>query len=418
MLSVCIIAQDEEECIGRVIESVPSADEIIVLDGGSIDNTMQIASSYPKVKVYENKFDGDFGKQKNLCNSYATGDWILSLDCDEYLEPEQEAKLSALIADETVDAYEVIIKTYLDGIFVGDSDPRPRRLFRRRNDIKWEKRLHEELVSPSFVLCDLVITHSKTGAMQEIDNKRYWSLGQIPDRYAIKTEKQWYRREVDNFSVPIACFHKVGYYPDSTVAVTIDEFKQWIIDKLEADYNFVLLEDIYEHRCGGKTLPQKPIVLTIDDGYICLYENVYPVLRRYKIHANAFIITDAVGKWNNWDSPPERLCQHVTWKQIDEMKSLISFQSHSVSHRNLTQIDEINIRRELNLSRTAIETSLHSPVRFFSYPYGSYDRFIKSMVIKSGYIGAVTLGNEVNNIDSEMYALTRYNMTSKDMGII
>lgn len=85
-LSVCIIAKDEEKNIERCLKSIKEiADEIIVVDTGSIDNTKNIAKRFTD-KVLDYSWDNDFSKARNISIKEATKDWILYLDCDESID--------------------------------------------------------------------------------------------------------------------------------------------------------------------------------------------------------------------------------------------------------------------------------------------------------------------------------------------
>lgn len=85
-ISFCIMTFNEERCIYRCINSIINvADEIIVLDTGSTDNTLNIISSnFPSVKIIEDKWDNDFSRCRNLLIKEATNDWIFNIDADEY----------------------------------------------------------------------------------------------------------------------------------------------------------------------------------------------------------------------------------------------------------------------------------------------------------------------------------------------
>lgn len=84
IVSTVIISKNEAKKIGKCIESVLDfSDEIIVVDDFSEDDTIEVASSYPKVKCIQNKFEG-FSEQKNFGNSLASGQFIFSIDCDEW----------------------------------------------------------------------------------------------------------------------------------------------------------------------------------------------------------------------------------------------------------------------------------------------------------------------------------------------
>lgn len=101
-LSFVIITYNEAAKIGRCLESVQSiADEIIVVDSGSQDNTVAIAQKHG-AKVMYRKFDG-FINQKNYANSLATGDYIFSLDADEYLSEPLKQWLSNCVNFESYD---------------------------------------------------------------------------------------------------------------------------------------------------------------------------------------------------------------------------------------------------------------------------------------------------------------------------
>ncbi len=93
-ISVCIIAKNEEkhieECLKR-LKLYPY--EIVLVDTGSTDNTIEIASHYTK-HIYHFDWCDDFSAAKNFAVSKASGDWILSLDCDEYVETIDEAALA------------------------------------------------------------------------------------------------------------------------------------------------------------------------------------------------------------------------------------------------------------------------------------------------------------------------------------
>ena len=84
-ISLCMIVKDEEEFLPGCLESVKEAvDEIIIVDTGSTDRTVEIAKSYG-AKVYFHPWENDFSKARNYSISYATGDWIMYLDADEEL---------------------------------------------------------------------------------------------------------------------------------------------------------------------------------------------------------------------------------------------------------------------------------------------------------------------------------------------
>jgi glycosyltransferase involved in cell wall biosynthesis len=105
-LSVILITQDESADIRACLDSVRWADEIVVVDGGSRDDTIAICREYTD-KVYVSEDWPGFGPQKNHALGYATGEWILSLDADERVSPALRHEIEQAMASGRFDAYEI-----------------------------------------------------------------------------------------------------------------------------------------------------------------------------------------------------------------------------------------------------------------------------------------------------------------------
>jgi glycosyltransferase involved in cell wall biosynthesis len=97
-LSVVIIARNESARIARCLDSVSWADEVIVLDGGSTDDTVAVARAHGARVEVAADWPG-FGMQKNRALALASGRWILSLDADEWVDPSLAEAIRAIVAD-------------------------------------------------------------------------------------------------------------------------------------------------------------------------------------------------------------------------------------------------------------------------------------------------------------------------------
>jgi glycosyltransferase involved in cell wall biosynthesis len=146
-LSVTIITLNEEANIRRMLESVRWADEIIVLDSGSTDRTVNICHEFTD-KVFHQDWLG-FGKQKNAAIDKATGDWVLSLDADEPVEKELAAEIRAIMASpEPNDGYRIPRKTFFLGKWVRHGGWYPDynlRLFKKGMGRFEERKVHEAI---------------------------------------------------------------------------------------------------------------------------------------------------------------------------------------------------------------------------------------------------------------------------------
>jgi glycosyltransferase involved in cell wall biosynthesis len=149
-LSVCMIVKDEEELLPRCLESVRTiADEIIIVDTGSTDKTKDIAAQYTD-QVYEYSWTNDFAAARNESIRHATGKWILILDADEYLSPDDRDKWVAFMEQEKPLEYLAYTLPIIN--FTGDkgyedeiSTSPVTRLFPNFKGIYFERPIHEQL---------------------------------------------------------------------------------------------------------------------------------------------------------------------------------------------------------------------------------------------------------------------------------
>ena len=86
-ISVTILTKNSSRYIEACLSSVADFDEVVILDNGSTDNTLEIAARFANVKIFKSEFIG-FGPLKNLAQSHTSHEWVLSIDSDEVLTPE------------------------------------------------------------------------------------------------------------------------------------------------------------------------------------------------------------------------------------------------------------------------------------------------------------------------------------------
>lgn len=146
MLSVVIITLNEEKKIRDCLELVKWADEIVVVDSFSKDNTVEIARNYTD-KIYQREFAG-FGKQKNFALSKASGDWILAIDADERVTSELKEEIKRTLANPRASGYYMPRKSYFLGKWIKHCGWWPDyllRLFRRDCGHFSDRLVHEAL---------------------------------------------------------------------------------------------------------------------------------------------------------------------------------------------------------------------------------------------------------------------------------
>jgi glycosyltransferase involved in cell wall biosynthesis len=143
-VSVIIITRNEAANIRACLESVAWADEIVVVDSGSDDGTVDICREFT-THVHVHDWPG-FGAQKNRALGYATCDWVLSLDADERVTPELRSEMEAGIREDRVDGFEIPRLSSFCGRFMRHSGWYPDyvlRLFRRGSASFTDALVHE-----------------------------------------------------------------------------------------------------------------------------------------------------------------------------------------------------------------------------------------------------------------------------------
>ena len=165
-ISLCIITKNEEKHIEQCLNSVKDlVDEIIIVDTGSTDKTIEITKNFSKAKIFRFNWIDDFSAARNESLKHATRDWILVLDADETLDEEGKKTIKELVNDKENDAFLFLQKNYTNEtsiagfvneehkaqgkIFSGWYGSFIARLFRNKKGYEFEGTVHE-LVEPSI----------------------------------------------------------------------------------------------------------------------------------------------------------------------------------------------------------------------------------------------------------------------------
>ncbi len=231
--------------------------------------------------------------------------------------------------------------------------------------------------------------------------------------------------KADGVIVPIFMYHEVKPSKTRKDVITPYEFESDIKYLNGCGYTAITMTELIDYVDGKGTLPEKPIIITFDDGYYNNYVYVYPILKKY----NVKIVFSIIGK--NTDDfteyPSENIdYSHATWPQIDEMLSsgLVELQNHTY---NLHSISKKRFGCRINKGETAVhyekvltddigklqdEILLHTgkAPNTFTYPYGKVSKESYPVIKKLGFRASLTCDYGVNIItkDSEvLYNLKR-----------
>jgi len=183
------------------------------------------------------------------------------------------------------------------------------------------------------------------------------------------------------------------------------------LDWLEANgYSTVGLADVYDHWYNEKPLPEKPIVLTFDDGYRNMYDIVLPLLLARDMQATFFLYP---AKFNT----PTGLTPDMV---ATLAKNGMEIGSHTSNHNDLTKISASQLKKELEDSKKNLEKITGQPVEFLCYPAGRFNSQVIAETKKTGYLAAVTtqMGKTADKQDPFQWKRIRINYSDGLNGFI
>ncbi len=197
------------------------------------------------------------------------------------------------------------------------------------------------------------------------------------------------------FAAHLAYLHNQGYTP-----ITVTHLAQAMIDQ-------------------GTHLPERPVVLTFDDGLADFYAGALPVLKSYAFAATLYIATQFVGGTSRWlhaEGEGER--PMLTWSQIADIHaSGIECGAHSHSHPQLDVLSLAEAGDEITRSKAILEQHLGRAVTTFAYPHGYYDSGVRRLVQQAGYTSACAVKHALSSLADDRFALARIIVSPEDANV-
>jgi len=204
--------------------------------------------------------------------------------------------------------------------------------------------------------------------------------------------------------VPILAYHSFGS-GQGKLTVSRKDFEAQMEYLLINDYRVIALDDFIAFLEGQGAIPERSVMITIDDGHISTFEIAYPILQKFGYPATVFPYSEYIGNGG------------LSWQQLREMEQsgLISVQPHSHSHADLTirQTDESlpelrkRLEREIQLPMQLFREQLSSDPYTLAYPYGATNEYVVEEVQNANITAAFTVSRGGNPFYAYPYALQR-----------
>lgn len=215
------------------------------------------------------------------------------------------------------------------------------------------------------------------------------------------------KSDCQSVNLPILTYHKI--LPEKEIdcitpkrdrlyTFSRDEFEKHCVFLNSNGYSTLSFHDLKEIIQNQQQPSANPVILTFDDGHESNYSHALPILQSYGLKATFFIITDLVGKQG-----------YLNWKKITEMyESGMEIQSHTHTHPNVSELDELEVTAELTISKKLIEDHIKTDVFVLALPGGLYNNLLKRVAISSGYSFICTSKWGHNKISCDIFLLKRF----------
>jgi peptidoglycan/xylan/chitin deacetylase (PgdA/CDA1 family) len=210
--------------------------------------------------------------------------------------------------------------------------------------------------------------------------------------------------------VPILMYHVINQAPAGVPNAELWVDKDVFADEMRAlhaaGYTGVTMQQAWDGWTHGGPLPRKPVVISFDDGYLSHYTHAKPVLRKLGWPGVLYLEIKSIGPGGLTEHQIRSLTQ-AGW-EID---------SHTLTHPDLTTLDDAALRRELRDSRRELRERFGSKADFFAYPAGRYDDRVEAATKAAGYLAAVTVDEGVARGRDDPFALKRVRVNASDTAV-
>lgn len=235
-LSVVMIAKNAADLLPDCLASLTFADEVVLLDSGSVDNTLEVARA-AGVKVFSAADWQGYGIQRQRAQSYATGDYILMIDTDERVTPELQAALRQVLAAPQPSAvYSIARRNYFLGRFMRHSGWYPDRVLRLYERERWQYNSH--LVHESLA-CDGATVVELQGDLKHLTCRDFAGFQQKQLAYATAWAQE---RHLMGKKTSLAGIfsHTLGAFVKTLLlrGGVLDGTQGWLLAVVNAQYTF------------------------------------------------------------------------------------------------------------------------------------------------------------------------------------
>lgn len=209
--------------------------------------------------------------------------------------------------------------------------------------------------------------------------------------------------------IPILCYHRFASKINDEMTIKTSELSKQLAWLKENGYTVISLDDAVGYLKGSKEkIPDKPIVITVDDGHKSVYLEMLPLVKYYKVPVTLFIYPSAISNAK----------YAMTWNQLHELEEtgLFYVESHTYWHPNFikekkklsAEMYDRFVTKQLGESKRILEEKMGHEVKYLAWAFGIYDDELQRKAKEAGYEAAFTIERKHANKHQPLTALPRY----------
>jgi len=222
--------------------------------------------------------------------------------------------------------------------------------------------------------------------------------------------------------VPVLMYHKVPEAPFETrhrVFITVPDFRKHLEHFRKRGLTPITFREYGEFASGRRDMrdfPDRPIILTFDDGYKDNFTNLRPMMAEFGFKGVLFLLGDASADYNFWDA--DRGDHYDPLMSLEEKRAFVEagweIGAHSMTHPDLTRMETGQARWEIEESKRRLEADLGIDVVSFAYPGGNVDERAKRLVKQAGFSFGISTDTGGLHIEDDRFQVFRANIFPHD----
>ncbi|MFJ7920413.1 polysaccharide deacetylase family protein [Lysinibacillus fusiformis] len=240
-------------------------------------------------------------------------------------------------------------------------------------------------------------------------------------------------------TIPVLMYHHLADNINNNTVISPNNFDKQMRALKEEGYHAISVKELHDYLTNQIKLPEKPVLITFDDGYLSNYEKAYPILKKYDMHAEIFVIASRIIDTSKGIDYPHEIAK-MNWEQLKEMQDYITIQSHTWdSHHKLPsaygrlngaiygpsylngqlesqQQYEARVRNDFIHSRNIIKEKLGYEPIAISYPYGIQSAATIKIAQEAGFKMGFVIQNKSVKKGDGLFTLSRIIVNGNETG--